>query len=101
MDKPAKVVFSEADDMGAPLGMLVLSYGEGVHGKPLLGGLLVDKDHRRTGIASRLVRRAEQHALENGEPRIFAVTHPSNRATRELMKSLGYTEMILLDKKLG
>ena len=93
-------VFSEGDSMSRPSGMVILTMGDGIHGRPLLGGLLVTESSRRTGVATRVVAKAEDYATMRTQPAIFAVTHFDNLEARAFFHAAGYTEMILLEKKL-
>ena len=98
------VLFSISDEKGRPVAYLPLRMKEGVHGAPLRSGILVDSSVRRRGYASRLIKAAEEHIVATVEDpkrrRIFAVVHPDNIAIRELNKKMGYSEMILYEKKL-
>lgn len=86
---------------GIKIGTLRASIGQGVHTAPLLQTLWVEKAKRRQGIAVAMIREAEDYLLAHSESRVFAVTHPENLETRALFKKLGYSEMILLERKLG
>lgn len=95
------IVFSVGNALCAPTGVLTMKLGDGVHGAPLMSNLLVTDDAKGQGIASTLIAQAEVKARESGATRLFAVSHPDNTATRELFRSLGYSEMILLEKKFS
>jgi len=66
-----------------------------------IGGLLVDSEYRKQGYGTRIMEEIEKYAKEAGLKHLQLVTHPSNIATREFCKKLGYNEWIKLLKQLG
>lgn len=87
------------DEKTIPFALLSILPHEGIHGQPLLSGLLVDSIRRRQGYATDLIYKAERLLEREGFSRVFAVVHPENMATRKLFQKLGYTEMILMEKQ--
>ena len=87
------LIVGESDEFGVPMGTAVLSLNDGPHMEPLLCSLLVDSQHRRKGIATRLIKRREELAREHGHHRVHACTHPDNVGANALYKKLGYTKM--------
>ncbi len=98
--QPEKYQFGRTDDLGRPTALITLAMGQGLWGQPLLGELLVDRDLRRMGLATPIVKQAEDHARSRGFPTLYAVTHPDNEEARAFFAAQGYEAMILLEKKL-
>ena len=58
--------------------------------------IAVDKNYRRTGLASRLVCELEKFALLNSMTGIFAEVRESNSASLKLFQKLGYKKINVL-----
>jgi ribosomal protein S18 acetylase RimI-like enzyme len=55
-----------------------------------LANLVIDKDHRRRGIASRLIHQAENFALINSCCNVFTAVESNNFPAIHLYRKLGY-----------
>lgn len=55
--------------------------------------VMVDKQYRRSGMASLIVVLLEEEAMTRGKHRTFCTIHKSNRASRALFESLGYSKV--------
>ncbi len=89
------VVISAKDEEFRPFGILILDLERG-----FLSGLLVEEKYRRKGVASALIKKAEEIAKEAGLDRIQGATHPGNTLARNLSIKLGYFELIVGEKRL-
>ena len=58
--------------------------------RPLLSNLVVEPTFRRRGVATRLMREAEQHAANWGFQELMVKVEASNRSARRLYRGLGY-----------
>ena len=94
------VVFGKGGSMSEPHGVVLLLLDQGMHQSPLLDSLLIDTPYRRQGLATALINEAEEYCLDHDYKRIFAVTSPENEPAKALMKSCGFSPMILWEKKL-
>lgn len=70
----------------------ILNYSFFSHG--FIPVVHVSRRHRRSGVASRLLRRLE---LECGTAKLFTSTNQSNQAMRALLAALGYREVGMID----
>jgi len=98
-----KEIVTFSDEKDAPYASLVISWGEGIHGGPLIGNVWVDSSYRKMGIGFKLLSKTFE-IIQNSRERwssncAFAVVHPDNEASRALFRKAGYSEMILMEKK--
>ncbi len=63
--------------------------------------LVVDKNFRRKGIAKSLVQECEKQAMKRGCRRVFSSVEPSNLASFQMHRSLGYIECGYVDHIWG
>jgi predicted N-acetyltransferase YhbS len=85
--------FLVADDSGRPVGwihMLVSEYVE-ADAFVVIGGLVVDVEHRNQGIGRRLLARAEEWAVANGCSVVRLSSTTTRTAAHEFYRRAGYT----------
>lgn len=56
----------------------------------LIYALFVTRDHRHKGIATRLLRTADQYCAQNGIPNLYLTVHEVNNAALKLYDRLGF-----------
>ncbi|MDO4567483.1 MAG: GNAT family N-acetyltransferase [Clostridia bacterium] len=59
--------------------------------------LFVRREHRRSGVASRLFAKAEELAASHGEDTVFNCIHPNNCGVIAFLKKHGYTVLNLIE----
>ena len=77
-------VFKDGD---APTGFAIIQ--PDFLGQPCVSFVYVDSEHRRKGIASRLVKHLE---MAGGSDRLFASSPQSNAAMQGMFQKLGYEQ---------
>ncbi len=61
------------------------------------GDLFVEKEYRRNGIASRMIKTAVDHLSEIGASELICYVEPQNTASRNLQLSIGFTERTFMN----
>ena len=83
------------DGSGDSIGIARYEGSEGIEAAEV--AIVVDPTWRKRGLASRLLRSLEPHAIATGITEFFAVYQPGNLAVADLLSALGYGDAILID----
>lgn len=87
--------FFVADSGGRAIGWVHVVFAEYVDAEAfvLIGGLVVDKGHRRVGVGRALMDRAENWASERGCSMVRLTSSATRTAAHRFYESLGYTNI--------